>query len=342
MLYRMRRTLGSPRPWKHLMGPTAPTQEYIVPTRDGLSLHLRRIRPREAVVGRAPVMLLHGLGSNHYSFHFPERSLAYWLSERGHDVWLPELRGHGTSIAKRYDWGIDEYLTYDLPAFLEAIRLHSDCDEVHWVGHSMGGVLLMSYGILNPQSPIGRGMSVASALDYKVGATGFKQLLMLRPILERLGAIPYGTLTHLLAPVTGRRGVRALDTFNAWPSNIEPEVVRMINARCFHTIPTSLLSSLATTFEPEGLCLKSGVRIEAGASEISFPLLMLAGSRDAQVGPEAVLHTAKLIGDNAKVVVHGPDKGDADHYGHWDLLIGRRAEQEVWPGIAEWLESSPP
>jgi pimeloyl-ACP methyl ester carboxylesterase len=339
MIHHLRRTFGSPRPFKHLVSQPEPTRHYVVPTADGLSLHLRRIESRDRDSRRPPVMLLHGLAANHYSFHFPGRSIARYLADRGHDVWLPELRGHGTSLAARYDWTLDDYLTYDLPAFIDAIRTHSGHDHIHWVGHSMGGILLMAYGIVHPDAPIARGMAVASALDYKVGKTGFKPLLAMRPLLEKMGAIPYGTLTHLLAPTATLAAMKPLVSFNVWPSNIEPELVQILNGSCFHTIPVSLLSSLATTFEDTGLRLGNGFHIEKNAANLSFPIMLLAGSKDAQAGPEAIVHTARLIGDNADVVIHGPSKGDADHYGHWDLLVGRRAQQEVWPGIAGWLES---
>ena len=105
----------------------------------------------------------------------------------------------------------------------------------------------MAYGIYDPEAPIARGVTVGSALDYSVGETGFEPMLALRPVLERLTAIPYGTFVHLLAPLMGR-GFDTLESFNVWPSNIESEVSRAIHASCFHTIPTSLLVSLATTF----------------------------------------------------------------------------------------------
>ncbi|MFU8804949.1 MAG: alpha/beta hydrolase [Bradymonadaceae bacterium] len=339
MIYRIRKKFGSPRLWRHLAGPIEPAEKYVVPTADGLSLALWRIRPGGGVRRKAPVMLQHGLASNHLSFHLPGRSLAGWLAERGHDVWLPELRGHGSSLAHGYDWRIDDYLEFDLPAIVGAILGHSEAEELQWVGHSMGGILLMCYGILHRDAPIQRGMTLGSALDYKVGHTGFSHLLKLRPIIERLVAIPYGTLVHLIAPAMGRGAIRALEGFNAWPSNIDPAMARALHARCFHTIPTSLLSSLATTFEPEGLCLKSGFRFMEAASDFPFPMQLIAGSRDAQVAVDAVLHTAELLGENARVLVHGLDNGDADEYGHWDLILGCRAPQEVWPGIARWLEA---
>lgn len=336
MIHALHHILERPRPWRHLDPGQSMAEHYRVTTDDGVTLALRRLRPPTAPTA-PPVMMLHGLAANHRGFHFPQRSLAGWLVERGHEVWLPELRGHGDSRLERFDWRFDDYLAHDLPALIEAVRAHSQADQIHWVGHSMGGILLMCYGILHPNAPIARGVTIGSALDYKVGATGFKALLRLRPVLERLVAVPYGSAMHLLAPAIGRLPL-GVHSFNVWPSNIEAETVRTIHAACFNAIPTSLLTSLATTFEPEGLRLESGFRFVENADDFPFPLRMLAGSRDAQVSVPAIEHTAELLGDNAQVVVHGPQRGDADHYGHWDLLVGRRAPVETWPSIAHWLE----
>lgn len=331
--------IESVRPWRHLTEQRADAVHYPVRTDDGVTLDMRRVRPPQIGQRGPTVMLLHGLGSNHQGFHLPKRSLARWLADRGHDVWLPELRGHGTSEVPGYDWCLDDYLEYDLPAILRSIRKYGGTDRIHWVGHSMGGILLMSYGILNPDAPIAKGMAVGSALDYAVGKSEFEALLALRPVLERLVAIPYGSLVHLLAPVMGGGRLRPVEAFNVWPTNVEAEIVKQLHARCFHTIPVSLLSNLATTFEPCGLCLQSGFPIADNAERFSFPIRLIAGSRDAQVAVEAVECTAEMIGDNAELVVCGPGRGCGDHYGHWDLLVGARAREEVWPQIAGWIEA---
>ena len=38
--------------------------------------------------------------------------------------------------------------------------------------------------------------------------------------------------------------------------------------------------------------------------------------------------------------VFGKEQGHADHYGHFDLLMGRRAGREVFPHIDRWLDAN--
>lgn len=329
------RLLAQPRPWAAGGDIVLPAERYQVRAADGQILSLRRVRPPRLGQPRATVLLLHGLAANSRGFHLRDRSFARWLAEQGVDVWMPELRGHGDSRVEQFDWALDDYLNYDIPAIIEGIQRYGGADEIYWVGHSMGGILLLSYLGLNEDAPIVGGVTIGSALDYGVGHSGFSSLLALRPVLERMVAIPYGTLIHLLSPALGRGGpLQALAAFSVWPTNIEPELVRALHARCFHTIPISLLQSLATTFEPQGLRLQTGEQILEQVSRIDVPLHMLAGSQDAQVSVAAVKATANRVGDNATSRVFGSDYGQADEYGHWDLILGRRARAEVWPEIA--------
>jgi len=317
----------------------APTEtRHRVTTSDGVELHITHVHPAHPGT-QAPVMLVHGLGANRFTFHFPERSFARYLATAGFDAFVVELRGAGASSRPR-SWDFDDYLFLDLPVVIDWIRRRTGSPAIHWVGHnSMGGILLMCYGIAHEDTGLLSGVTVGSALDYSIGATGFERLLALRPIIERLPAVPWGRLVRMLAPTLGRRIETPLERFNVVPSNIEPHISRQLHARAFGTIPTPLLSTLATTFEQRGLRTRDGrVYFWEEAPTLELPLMLIAGSGDQQVSMEAVEATAARIGGEQVVVERfGRAHGQADDYGHFDLLLGRRAAREVWPKIARWL-----
>jgi len=313
--------------------PAVPAERIDVSARDGLRLALHRVHYPNA--GPA-VLLLHGLAANRTAFHFPGRSLADWLATRGFDCYVAELRGHGDSERRGFDWDLDDYLFQDLPAIIEAVLERSGQSSLSWIGHSMGGILLCCYGILHPDAPISRGISIGAAIDYREGVSGFRGLLRFEPLLHRIPAWPYGTFAHMIAPLLGRAR-DPLSSFNFWLPNVESEVVRRAHAGGFHTIPTSLLLSLGHLFDERGLRTRDGFFYLEHAERYTVPTLLIAGSRDQQVSVEAVQATADLIGGEARV--YGRDHGHHDEYGHWDLLLGRRAFEEVWPDIAGWLEA---
>lgn len=325
------------RPWSRwLAAPSSHSETIYVSTEDDVRLAIHRVPP--AGGGKGPVvMLLHGLGANRFGWMVPQRSLAKRLSERGFDVFIPELRGAGESGQRGWRWDLEDYVTLDLPAILRGIRDVSGQKTVHWIGHSMGGVLLCCYAIRHRDHGVQSGVTIASALNYSVGHSGFRNLYAQRHLIERIPLVPFGPFSHLIAPALGR--VRnPIDSFNFWRTNVEPEIIRAVYANTFEWIPISLLTSLATTFEPEGLRSRDGaVRYLECAAQFEAPILLLGGSRDVQCSPEAVEATARAIGPHAEVALFGKAHGHADEYGHFDLIVGRRAPEEVWPAIEAFL-----
>ncbi|MBI3185216.1 MAG: alpha/beta fold hydrolase [Myxococcales bacterium] len=287
------------------------------------------------------MLLLHGLGANSYGYLYPGRSLAERLSRNGFDCYVAELRGAGQSGTRHWRYDLEDYLQWDVPAILSLIRETSGQQEVHWIGHSMGGVLLMCHGIREAEPHIGRGVCIGSALDYRVGGSGFERMLKARPLLERLSVVPFGAVTHLLSPLMGRFR-NPVELFNFWPSNVEPGVVRAVHANAFGAIPVTLLNSLVGALAEEGLRSRDrSLRYLDHADRFPSPLLLLAGSQDRQCSVAAAEATARAIGsDRAQVAAFGKAFGHEDEYGHFDLLLGRRAPVEVWPRIERWLSAA--
>ena len=72
--------------------------EHFIETSDGWRLAAYRYARKTQ---RAPILLIHGLGSNRYDVDFPDEriSLAKYLYRKGFDVWVLEMRGAGKSQA---------------------------------------------------------------------------------------------------------------------------------------------------------------------------------------------------------------------------------------------------
>ena len=128
--------------------PTSQDETAFFTTRDGWRLALHRYRPQGESEG-LPVILCHGLGGNQHSFDLHGApSLAPYLKSCGRDAWVVELRGSGASdrpglcIANLpYSWGFDDHLECDIPAAIHYVLERTRASAVHWVGHSMGGML---------------------------------------------------------------------------------------------------------------------------------------------------------------------------------------------------------
>jgi len=300
---------------------------------------MRRIRSERPT--RGAVILQHGLAAHGSVFDVPGRSLARHLAEAGHDCFITQLRGADLAADSCGSYGLDAYLDYDLPAIIEQVRAVSGRERVAYVGHSMGGVLLMLHAIDHPEAPISRFVAVGSALDYRPGKSALADQRRLLPILRRvLQRLPLRTLARLNALVAGYGPVLPIEQLNFARANIEPELHRALLREGFTDIPLELLLDLDSTFLEGGFVRRRGeLSYLPRAAAFRVPSLLLVGCVDAQCGEPAVDETARLLSGapELRVVRLGRAYGHTHDYGHFDLIVGRRANVEVWPILAEFL-----
>lgn len=113
----------------------------FVEASDGQRLALTEVHGPAAAANAGPAFLLvHGFAQNRRGFTLGP--MPHSLLERGARVFLGELRGHGDSrVDRSHDWSLTTHLDEDCPALIEGVREAAAVDRVHYVGHSMGGLL---------------------------------------------------------------------------------------------------------------------------------------------------------------------------------------------------------
>jgi alpha-beta hydrolase superfamily lysophospholipase len=318
-----------------------PVETHSFRTRDGIELAVRRIRSEDAT--RGAVILQHGLAANGMVYDLPGRSLARYLAEAGYDCFIPQLRGAAASCGS---YGLDAYLDYDLPAILEQVQALSGKSELAYVGHSMGGLLMLMHAIDHPDAAISRFVGVGSTLDYQPDALALKAQRWMLPIAKRaLRSMPFRVLARANALVAGYGPVLPVENLNFARANIEPYLMRKLIAEGMTDIPMELLLDLDTTFQEGGFVRRRGeLSYLPRAGAFRVPSLLLVGTADTQCGEASVDATARLLTGvpRLRVVRLGRAHGQAQDYGHFDLIAGTRANAEVWPILAEFLAPDEP
>jgi pimeloyl-ACP methyl ester carboxylesterase len=323
----------------------AADETHFATTEDGWRIALSRYR---AVGGgrRYPVVLCHGLAANRASFDLaPECSLARHLATRGFDVWSLELRGHGCSDRptwfglRRWGWCFDDYLRKDIPAALALVRAETGAERVHFVGHSMGGILLYAHLGQGGERDIASGVAIGSSLDYSASHSEFHNFVPLAGVAGVLPFIPFGPLARLGAPLCGRF-TNPVEKFNCCRSNVDPHLARRLYATAIHSCSTPVMVQLASAFHPGGLRSRDGTTAYLEAlARVKVPVLALAGTSDLQCPPDAARATLdNLAAPGRRFVAFGRVHGQSNDYGHFDMIIGRRAADEVYPVITDFLE----
>jgi alpha-beta hydrolase superfamily lysophospholipase len=315
---------------------------------DGWRIALHVYEPSGEKPRRHPVVLCHGLAANHMAFDtHADTSLARHLASRGYLALAVDLRGHGHSERptprgeRRFGWSFDDYLLYDVPAAIAYAKRVSGASAVHWVGHSMGGLLAYAHLARGGSRDLRSVTAIGSSLDYSGAKSGFHSLVPLRALLDRIPFVPIGLLGRVMGSLVGRVET-PFERFNVWPSNVDPDHWRQISHRGFHAVSPPVMAQLASAMQTGGLRSRDGsTAYSDGLASATAPVLAIAGDRDAQCPPDAAERTLAALGSPRRELrVFGRSHGHGEHYGHFDLVMGRRAKSEVFPCIDAWVDGA--
>lgn len=137
---------------------------YVVTATDGVPLAVREVGPKDA---RLTVLFAHGFCNSMGSFHFQRARLAERWGDQVRMVFYDQ-RGHGRSAAGR----TDSYTVPQLGQDLESVmRVMAPRGPVVLVGHSMGGMTVLSHARQFPHNYPARVCGVAILASAAQGVT---------------------------------------------------------------------------------------------------------------------------------------------------------------------------
>lgn len=311
-----------------------PDELYRVPTADGSAVALGRYHARGERRFVEPVLLVHSLGTNRFNLDFDERySVARALARRGFESWVLELRGHGLGGSARGS-SFDVEATHDVTAALGAVT-STGAPGVLWVGHSRGGMLAYAHLARHPGAPI-RAIANLGAPVHFEASPGLKRFIEVVSVGLRLPGLPLGVAGRLAAPLglpprpVGQYLVRA--------ENMEPEVIRQAIAFASADVPGGVARQFARWIRGGVFDGEDGFDYRAGMRAIRAPTLLVAGTKDLLAPLPAVQAAAGLLAGPVELLVAGKAGGLSEDYGHGDLVLGRRAPEEIFPRIIDFFE----
>lgn len=294
---------------------------------------------------RGPVVFLqHGLAACHHAFdlHPHGPSFARWLADRGFWVFSGNLRGRspgdGIHTGREPEWRFSDYLLRDVPAMLTFVSGRTG-QPIHWVGHSLGGILGLAHAGYVTPTYLASITTLGSALHYGVGSSVFRQVNRLRPLLQHFRRLPWRTVQQCVIPLAYAKLLPGGMQYNS--RNVSGPTAAAIAAHVFVDMTRAELLELGTTYEGEGIrCDEIGQRLPEMARTLPVPWLSVVGAADMQCPPDVAQWTFVRIGAPVKrLVLAGQANGYTADYGHFDLVCGRNAQQEIWPMIAEFIGS---
>ncbi len=349
-----------------------PPAAFTTVTADGWTISVCRYEPAKADSGRMPVILCHGLSYNGQFFDLaPEISLALDLQQAGYDVWVPSLRGAGWSTKPPYsrlrqlfrgdlyttggvftsmgrgalkiNWTVDDHVRYDLPAIIDLVLKESKHKQVHWIGHSMGGMIMVAHLATQPEES-----RVASfvALGVPVFAppplrAPLEQLAKSRGAVEISNAVISTNLPALIGLIGGKQLSTPIDALFFNKANVSDTTIRLLNSWGTEDISPGQLAQLIDMLAKGRFTSTDGsLDYTASLEKAKIPALFVAGTVDNLAPADAVKPLYNRWGAAQKrFLLFGAAYGQQIDYGHDDLVIGKNAKAEVYPAIRQWLDS---
>ena len=352
-------------------------QSYYTQTADGWNLQVQRYRPSTIEGGNNPVILCHGLSYNNRFWDLANKvSLARYLAGEGYDVWAVSLRGAGLSDqplanvvrkigtgaldpkflttaherrlgrASFSEYSVDDHISYDVPAVIEFVKRKTGAKKVHWVGHSMGGMIMFAHlGMKAPEAgeDIDTFVAVSVPMVVPHPLSRAMQLQVDNAELLKAGNKVISTgYDALVAKVLGKLAPPTVsESLFLNRDNVEDSTLRLLAQRAQESISAGQLEQLLSMAAEENFhSLDGKVDYASLLGEVNVPSFFLVGQLDNMATVGAVKYAYKRVSSQEKGFrLFGRISGDRADYGHDDIIIGKRAKKEVYPEILKWLDA---
>ena len=328
--------------------PVTADETHLVTTPDLWRIRLCRYKAKKGPGKRGsgePVLLCHGFMSNQYNFSLPAgEAIVDALAEQGYDCWAIDLRGARSSIPpfgrSIEDPTVDDYLLRDIPATIAYIRKATGFAKVHWIGHSMGGMLFFAYNAAFGTGALASGTTLGAPI-------GFAGVAFRRPtalfFVRRLSWGFFRCLQRLL--------ITFLTTFRPrWdvvPINWANMNPKMDAQSLFSTVevpPLAVGENLSNAAEKRQWLVKDGsLDVFAEASKtLRTPLFAIFGADDPFVPVHTIegFFSALPVADK-KLLLLSKENGHSADYSHVDLVFAADAKADVFDPIIAWIGAHP-
>lgn len=269
-------------------------------TADGLALYWQSWRPDAP---HTALLFVHGLAEHSGRYRFP----VDYFAPQGFACWAFDQRAHGRSPGAKVHVARFEEFLEDLRTLLAHVRAAEPGLPVYLVGHSYGGLVVLSYALRFPE--------------------GLPGLIVSSPFLA---AHPAARPSALLAATA--RLLSVLAPSLRVPSGVPPESVshdpQVVAAYRSDPLVSSRVSSrwFTETRRAQAAALES-------AAGLRVPALVMAAGADLLVDPDATRRFCEAV--PAGIVEH------VRWDGLYHELLNEPEREAVFRRMRSWLQARP-
>ena len=313
------------------------TPKEVIWTKNKAKLY--RYQPNNKKTNKVPILMIYALINKPYILDLsPGNSLIEHLTNQGHDVYLLDW---GTFGHEDRHLKFDDFILDYIPRAIKKVLRTSDADEISLLGYCMGGTMTSIFAALHPNLPIRNLIFMTSPFDFEDAGlySNFldKRYFNLDKLVDTLGLIPHDMIdfgNKLLNPIANVYGpyvglanradneafIQNWKLMQKWLNDGIP-------------FPGEAYRQWIREFYQENKLINDqlyirGRKVELG--QITANVLNIAGKRDNIANPKQVEPLMNKISSKDKTY-HLMDTG------HVSIVVGRKANNELYPLVDNWL-----
>lgn len=298
--------------------------------------------------------------------------IANYFAKLGHQCFIMEWRGHGSSSEPERDYHLEDIALYDIKATFHYLFNQLKLDNLHCVTHSGGGICLTIFLTRYPQL-VDKISSISMfACQVFAAATtpySFAKLLLGKAVTRQLGhvkgkSLKLGTMNesyYLLSQWMDWNLNRNFASYVPTPisQQLAETIAKPIVKPFTHAISKPLSNPLAKPLVRPLLKInrlakntQSLAKDQSSNSasdfdyrtlmpNITIPIYLVCAAGDTVAPPDGCLKFLQAFkNSNNNFREFSLANGDSDDYNHTRIFISRHAAKEVWPTVLDWVEST--
>lgn len=300
-------------------------------TNDGWELEVRHF-PGDG----PPLLLVHGMGANHYNWDYrSDVSPIDELQAQGWDVWVAGMRGDPGSTppnkGAHNQISFTQHAVQDMPAVVDAVLAETGSEQLTWVGHSMGGMLLYTAMKSYPQK-LNAGVALGSPATFT--SPNHSQAA-----LRRMGFMIAGSKGRLPMVPMARLGMGlGVMSMLGNKKNLDRPTIRGIARVGLNNMSRATVKEARHWLQERRFCTLDG---EDWTAPSDVPILVMGGPKD-RIATEPDVAAACAIFSDCRYIKLAESTGFSSDYGHIDPVVGTTAHAEVYPLIFQFLNEHRP
>ena len=269
-------------------------------------------------IGSTPIFMLHGAMENSKIFHSKsKKGFAPYLAKNGFDVFTVDMRGKGESspkVSKRTKQSQTDQILEDIPLCLLKIKELTKKEEIHFVGHSWGGVLLLAFLARFPKTKVKSAIFFGS--KRRVSVFTLRRIFYIDIIWNIVGSI-LGEIKGYVPFVRMKAG-----------SDDEPlQFYKEMNS---------------WVYTKEWKDKKDGFDYKANLQSLNLPpILYYTGIKDHTLGnkKDVKLLMAEInTSNNSQFKLLSKDNNNYIDYDHINILTHPKAEEDHFIEALQWIK----